>query len=69
MRNLVTTNLSIADYSSLGGSSSVAGIAVDPESGVGYVAVERSEDGVEVEILRMDTANPTDFPEVRCLPC
>jgi len=65
MRSLTPTGLNIADYSSLGSSSKVAGVAIEPETGVGYVALERIEDGgVEVDVLLMDQRNPSDFPEV-----
>jgi len=40
-------------------------VAIEPETGVGYVALERIEDGgVEVDVLLMDQRNPSDFPEV-----
>lgn len=65
MRSLTTTSLHVADFSSIGSSSKVAGIAIDPESNKGYVAVERSiETGVEVDILLLDNDNPSEFPNV-----
>lgn len=68
MRSLTPTGLYIADYSALVSSSKVAGVAVDPETGVGYVALERiEEEGVEVDVFLMDPRNPTDFPDVSCL--
>lgn len=69
MRSLTTTALHVADYSSIGSSSKVSGIAVDPESNKGYVSVERIGDsGVEVDILLLDTTTPTDFPTVSSGP-
>lgn len=65
MRSLTPTGLYIADYTSLGSSSKVTGVAIDPETAVGYVALERIEEGeVEVDVLLMDQRNPSDFPEV-----
>ena len=66
MRSLVSTKLAIGDYSSLGPSSGVVGIAVDPdlEHGMGYVAVQRTEEGVEVDIIRFDPTAPSTIPDV-----
>jgi hypothetical protein len=65
MRSLTPTSLYIQDYSTLGSASKVSGIAINAETGCGYVAVERLQDGVEVDILLMDPRNASDFPEVR----
>lgn len=65
MRSLTPTRLGVSELSSIGTSSKAAAVAIDPETGSYYVAVERMNEGVEVDIIRIDPRAPTDFPDVR----
>jgi hypothetical protein len=65
MRSLAPTRLGVSELSSIGASSKAAAVAIDPETGSYYVAVERMNEGVEVDIIRIDPRAPTDFPDVR----
>ncbi|WWD21132.1 hypothetical protein CI109_105613 [Kwoniella shandongensis] len=53
MRSLTPLGLRIAALTQAGSSSKASNIAIDPENGTIYVAVERIDEGVEVDIFRI----------------
>lgn len=57
MRNLTPLGLKIPSLAQAGSSSRASNLAIDPESGAVYVAVERAAEddgGVEVDIIRLE---------------
>lgn len=67
MRSLAPTGLSIASLAKVSPGKRAAAVGVDPESGALYVACESKdeEDGVQVDLVRIGTADEGDATEVR----
>lgn len=67
MRSLTPTILRVSFLDKISSGSKAGNIAIDPENGVIYVALEKEMEGggVEVSIVRVDSAEDRDSsPEV-----
>jgi hypothetical protein len=54
MRSLTPTGLYLTDLDSAGPSTFAGNLAVNPENGVIYIAVQKGGEDVEVDIIQVD---------------